>query len=126
MIGPKNRGGSLNEFNAIVKRTTVFGHNAKIVFSYNGDDKLRNLEMYVNKKGTIIYTYFQTTAKLVSSLLRHSDKETVIEKLKEVEIGEPSGWIEGEHYKSPAEYILQLIDKHYLYGKTIKTKTASK
>jgi len=114
----------VDEQESLVVKIRPFQFSGTACLSYT-EGKLINVEFLVSKKGSVVYGYFQTVAKLLSaSLRRNVSISVIIEKLKEVHIFEPSGHSDLGRFESFAEYIAAFLEKYGKYPE--KSKIESK
>jgi len=108
------------DLKALTVRIKPFQFSGRASLSYK-DEKLVNVEFMVSKRGSIVYAYFQTVAKLLSAALRRNVGIGIVqEKLREVYDSEPSGMSDLGKLESFAGYIAEFLEKYKRYPDEIK------
>lgn len=104
------------DYESITRDVNVFGHKGKLILSYDEDETLRNIELFVSRKGSVIYGMFQMTCKILSASLRRKvSYKYLINKLEETYHFEPAGFnIDFQKdMPSPAHYLAAIIKKYH-------------
>ena len=103
-------------YRSITRDLNVFGFKGRALFTYTEEGKLRNVELYVSRRGSAVFAMYQMAGKLISVGLRRGVSwRKYVEKLREVYNAEPAGHcdLSDKPLESPAEYIALLLEKYY-------------
>lgn len=110
-----------DERDSIAIKVNVFGYKGRVIFGYNKDHILKEMQCFVGIKGTIVNEYFQVISILVSKALQYNCSVESIAKRFEGIVSEPSGFADGVKYESFSSYVAFLLRK-YSNGKERKIK----
>ncbi len=112
--------GTIDEMKSIDIQIKVFGMSGKCIITYNEEGIMRNVNIYLGKTGSTINHLFQIISRMMSTVIRREKKlDKVIERLDEVEIGEPSGFCtigKDKHFRADkgyAEFLKILLEKYW-------------
>jgi len=97
---------------SITKDYRVFGYKLKVILGYNVTGNLKEIQMYMAKRGSIIHGHVRTISFLISKLLQYNVGIESLASRLETQNYLPNGFAEGEQFNSIDHFVADILRKN--------------